>query len=165
MKNWKIALIVGVVIILGAILVLNIGSGNNLGDEESANSLKTLVPEVINEKPEEDMEEVKELIIEDIKEGDGEEATSGKTVTVHYVGTLIDGTKFDSSRDLGEPFEFNLGAGQVIAGWDQGVIGMKVGGIRKLTIPSHLGYGERGSSPVIPPNAVLIFEVELLGVE
>jgi len=104
-----------------------------------------------------------ELKIEDIKVGDGVEATSGKSVSVHYTGTLENGTKFDSSRDRG-PFEFNLGAGEVIKGWDQGVVGMKVGGVRKLTIPSELGYGARGAGGVIPPNATLIFDVELLEV-
>lgn len=111
------------------------------------------------------METVTELKKEDIREGTGNEAVSGKEVTVHYTGTLTDGSKFDSSKDGGEPFVFNLGAGQVIKGWDQGVVGMKVGGIRKLTIPSELGYGSRGAAPVIPPNATLVFEVELLDVK
>lgn len=83
---------------------------------------------------------------------------------MHYVGTLTDGSKFDSSRDRGSPFQFRLGAGQVIKGWDQGVAGMKVGGLRKLTIPPELGYGARGFPPVIPGNSTLVFEVELLGV-
>ena len=83
---------------------------------------------------------------------------------MHYVGTLTDGTKFDSSRDRGQGFDFKLGAGQVIKGWDQGVAGMKVGGVRKLTIPPELGYGARGYPPVIPPNSTLVFEVELLDV-
>ena len=106
-----------------------------------------------------------ELKIEDIIVGTGDEAVSGKKVTVNYLGTLLDGTKFDSSYDRGVPFSFILGAGEVIKGWDQGVAGMKVGGKRKLTIPSSLGYGEAGAGGVIPPNATLIFEVELLGVE
>jgi FKBP-type peptidyl-prolyl cis-trans isomerase len=106
-----------------------------------------------------------ELKIEDLKAGTGAEAKSGMTVTVHYVGTLTDGKKFDSSRDRGKGFTFALGAGQVIKGWDQGVAGMKVGQLRKLTIPSHLAYGARGFPPVIPPNATLVFEVELLEVK
>ena len=104
------------------------------------------------------------LKIEDLKVGTGAEAKSGKHVTVHYVGTLTDGKKFDSSRDRGEGFDFNLGAGEVIQGWDQGVAGMKVGGMRRLTVPPDLGYGARGFPPVIPPNSTLIFEVELLEV-
>ena len=105
-----------------------------------------------------------ELQIEETKVGTGTEAVAGKSVTVHYTGWLTDGTKFDSSKDRGQPFTFQLGGGQVIKGWDQGVAGMKVGGVRKLTIPSTLGYGARGAGGVIPPNATLVFEVELLGV-
>jgi FKBP-type peptidyl-prolyl cis-trans isomerase len=101
----------------------------------------------------------------DLQEGTGDEARAGKNVEVHYTGWLEDGTKFDSSKDRNQPFRFSLGAGQVIRGWDEGVAGMKVGGRRKLTIPSDLGYGARGAGGVIPPNATLIFEVELLGVK
>lgn len=105
-----------------------------------------------------------ELIIDDITVGDGDEASAGQRITVHYTGTLEDGTKFDSSKDRNDPFVFTLGVGQVIKGWDQGFAGMKVGGSRKLTIPSELGYGARGAGGVIPPNATLIFDVELLAV-
>ncbi len=104
------------------------------------------------------------LQIEDAVVGTGDEAVVGKRVSVHYTGTLLDGKKFDSSRDRGQPFQFNLGAGEVIRGWDQGVAGMKVGGQRKLTIPPELGYGSRGAGGAIPPNATLLFDVELLGV-
>jgi FKBP-type peptidyl-prolyl cis-trans isomerase len=107
---------------------------------------------------------VMSLQIEDTKVGTGPEAVPGKRVSVHYTGTLMDGTKFDSSRDRNEPFEFRLGAGEVITGWDQGVKGMKVGGTRKLTIPPDLAYKSEGSPPVIPPNATLKFDIELLGV-
>lgn len=96
--------------------------------------------------------------------GTGEVAVAGKTANVHYTGWLESGKKFDSSVDRGQPFSFPLGAGRVIKGWDEGVQGMKVGGKRKLTIPSDLGYGSRGAGGVIPPNATLIFDVELLGV-
>jgi FKBP-type peptidyl-prolyl cis-trans isomerase len=105
-----------------------------------------------------------DLKIEDLTVGSGAEAKKGSTVHVHYVGTLLDGTKFDSSRDRGEPFTFRLGAGMVIKGWDQGVAGMKVGGLRRLTIPSDLAYGDRGYPGVIPPRATLVFEVELVRV-
>lgn len=110
--------------------------------------------------------ENKSMEIEDLVVGTGAEATVGKVISVHYTGTLTDGTKFDSSKDRGEPFEFTLGAGQVIQGWDKGFEGMKIGGKRKLTIPASLGYGEAGTpGGPIPPNATLIFEVELLGVK
>ena len=111
-------------------------------------------------------------MIEDVKIGDGDLAEAGMSVAVHYTGWLFDdsaadkkGRKFDSSRDRGDPFRFGLGAGQVIAGWDEGVAGMKVGGQRTLTIPPEKGYGARGAGGVIPPNATLVFDVELLGVE
>jgi len=104
------------------------------------------------------------LKIEELSEGEGSIAESGQTVSVHYTGWLTDGTKFDSSKDRNEPFRFNLGAGMVIKGWDEGVAGMKIGGKRKLTIPPHLGYGSRGAGGVIPPDATLVFEVELLDI-
>lgn len=106
-----------------------------------------------------------ELVCEDLTVGEGTEATGpGQTVVVHYTGWLEDDTKFDSSKDRNDPFSFPLGVGFVIPGWDQGVVGMKVGGTRKLTIPSELGYGEQGAGGVIPPNATLIFEIELLDI-
>ncbi len=105
-----------------------------------------------------------DLVIETLKPGAGAEAKAGQRVTVHYVGTLTDGSKFDSSRDRGQGFRFTLGKGEVIQGWDKGVAGMLVGEHRKLTIPAAMGYGTRGFPPVIPPNATLVFEVELLAV-
>ncbi|MEB2310749.1 MAG: FKBP-type peptidyl-prolyl cis-trans isomerase [Sorangiineae bacterium] len=104
------------------------------------------------------------LEMEDVKLGAGRAAVAGQRVTVHYTGTLTNGSKFDSSRDRGRGFTFTLGAGEVIRGWDDGVAGMLVGGVRKLTIPPELGYGARGFPPVIPPNSTLLFEVELLEV-
>ena len=102
------------------------------------------------------------LQIDELKLGDGPTAAAGNFVSVHYTGWLTDGRKFDSSKDRDEPFEFPLGRRNVIAGWDEGVQGMRVGGVRKLTIPPQLGYGARGAGGVIPPNATLVFEVELL---
>jgi FKBP-type peptidyl-prolyl cis-trans isomerase FkpA len=115
---------------------------------------------------------IKELQQQDLTVGSGAEARAGRPVVVHYTGWLYDagkddkrGNKFDSSKDHGEPFQFNLGAREVIPGWDEGVAGMKVGGKRVLTIPPHMGYGARGAGGVIPPNATLVFEVELIDVK
>lgn len=104
------------------------------------------------------------LKIQDIQVGTGKEVKSGDTISIHYKGTLLDGTKFDSSYDRGTPFETKIGVGQVIKGWDEGVVGMKVGGKRKLVIPPNLGYGSQDMG-VIPPNSILVFEVELIGIK
>jgi FKBP-type peptidyl-prolyl cis-trans isomerase FkpA len=104
------------------------------------------------------------LQMEELTVGTGATAEAGQNVIVHYTGWLTNGTKFDSSKDRNDPFQFGLGQRQVIAGWDEGVQGMQIGGVRKLTIPPELGYGARGAGGVIPPNATLVFEVELLGI-
>jgi len=105
-----------------------------------------------------------ELQSEDVQVGTGAEAATGNTVDVHYTGCLTNGKKFDSSHDRGKPFTFELGAGRVIRGWDQGVVGMRVGGKRKLTIPADLAYGDRGFGNLIPPGSTLVFDIELLAV-
>ncbi len=104
------------------------------------------------------------LKYEDLQAGEGDQAAAGHSVSVHYTGWLLDGDKFDSSVDRNQPFEFTLGQGMVIGGWDEGVAGMRVGGMRRLTIPPQLGYGSRGAGGVIPPDATLVFDVELLAI-
>lgn len=162
----------------GTVYFLNYSNNKSNTEAVATATPKTVVAEkdiVVDNKIEENsgeqvkgysmQENVTELKIEDLVVGTGAEAVAGKTISVHYTGTLTNGTKFDSSKDRGTPFEFTLGAGQVIQGWDKGFAGMKVGGKRKLTIPSSMGYGAQGAGGVIPPNATLIFEVELLGVK
>jgi len=132
----------------------------------------TLLPQHAFSEIKQDATKVTELMQTDVKIGTGEEATGGHVVKVHYTGWLYDatasqkkGAKFDSSVDRGTPFTFPLGSGRVIKGWDQGVVGMKIGGQRTLIIPAHLAYGSRGAGDSIPPNAVLVFDVELLGLQ
>lgn len=128
--------------------------------QEDKNQEESEIEEMVSDSNEE-----QELQIEILKQGTGEEVKSGDNIAVHYTGTLEDGIKFDSSLDRGKPFVFTLGIGQVIKGWDMGILGMKVGEKRKLVIPSELGYGETGTpGGPIPPNAILIFEVELLSI-
>src|SRR5437867_1198011 len=140
-------------------LGLALGTGcSKKVDEPSASTFKPV--EAPPEPPGPDKLQTTDELV-----GTGREAKAGDTVRVHYTGTLMSGKKFDSSRDRGEPFEFKLGAGSVIKGWDEGVAGMKVGGTRKLIIPPSLGYGKRGAGNAIPPDAELHFEVELLKVK
>lgn len=157
MNNKVIIGLIVLVWIIGLGVVIIVKSQKKT--EEPANITIMPTPTLVSQIKEEKVEELK---IEDLKIGTGTEAVNGKKVTVNYKGTLVDGTQFDSSYDRKTPFTFNLGTGEVIQGWDLGVKGMKIGGKRKLTIPSSLGYGERGAGGVIPPNATLIFEVELV---
>jgi FKBP-type peptidyl-prolyl cis-trans isomerase len=147
-------LVIAIILVFG--YILQDAMGNPIGKKTEPEAAQQTQP----------MDQPKEEVkIEEITEGTGQEVKSGDTVVMHYRGTLEDGTQFDSSYDRGEPFTTQIGVGQVIQGWDQGVPGMKVGGKRKLTIPASLGYGEQGAPPSIPPNATLIFEVELVGIQ
>ena len=137
-------------LILIPMLIFFAGCGQQTAKEEQANPLMT--------------EEKQKIDIQILKQGQGKQAENGNQVSVHYTGKLTNGTKFDSSLDRGQPFGFTLGVGQVIKGWDLGVAGMKVGEKRKLTIPPELAYGATGAGSAIPPNATLIFEVELLAI-
>jgi len=157
----KLKLLVATGSLVVCLIVL--GSGCDKSQDTAAPSAPA--PKPATAAPAQPATDVTELKIEDTKVGTGAVAETGKSVTVHYAGWLTTGAKFDSSKDRGEPFTFPLGGGQVIKGWDQGVVGMKVGGVRKLTIPPSLGYGARGAGGAIPPNATLVFEVELLDVK
>lgn len=151
----KYFLIVLGVVLLGAVLYFGFANKSFAPKEPGAN----------NQMQQNQNQAANKLVIEDIKIGEGKAAQNSDIVSVNYIGTLQDGTKFDSSYDRGEPFSFTLGQGQVIAGWDAGVLGMKVGGKRKLIIPPSLAYGANGVPGAIPPNATLIFEVELLEIQ
>lgn len=150
---------IGIVILLTAIAFFLPTDKNNKQEQ-----IQNEIPQS-KEVEQENMDKAKDLLIEEIEVGTGKQASAGATVTVHYTGALVNGTKFDSSLDRDEPFSFTLGEGLVIEGWEKGLLGMKVGGKRQLTIPSDMAYGERGAPPVIGPNETLIFEVELLEVE
>ncbi|NCS99389.1 FKBP-type peptidyl-prolyl cis-trans isomerase [Candidatus Parcubacteria bacterium] len=159
----KTGVIISFLIVIGLVVMAvfspakdNVGVDSNNAED----NINTMDQENTNTANEESG-----LIVEVLQEGNGQEAKNGDVVSVHYTGTLLDGTKFDSSVDRGTPFDFNLGAGQVIAGWDQGVLGMKIGEKRKLIIPADLAYGDRGAGGLIPPGATLVFEVELLAIK
>ncbi len=166
-KFIPVLIFLATLLVVGAIyLVVNKKDSNQyLQTTDQSGTIDSNVESEEIVSSEEEMEKVTELKIEDEVVGTGTEAISGKTVTVNYLGTLTDGTKFDSSYDRNEPFSFTLGAGEVIEGWDKGVVGMKIGGKRKLTIPSSMAYGDSGISGAIPGGATLVFEVELLKVE
>jgi FKBP-type peptidyl-prolyl cis-trans isomerase FkpA len=152
-------------LLLGLILVSAVSSAGCTAEPQTT-PVEPAPAELPAAQPATSTGAVTELRIEDLVKGKGAAAKSGDVVSMHYTGWLTDGTKFDSSRDRNEPLPpFTLGQGQVIPGWDQGVVGMKVGGKRKLTIPPELAYGAPGSPPVIPPNATLVFEVELLAIK
>lgn len=169
-KNVIVLVILIVLLVFGTILL----TGNNKNEELQGNDIifkdngkeDSVIQENNTKEDNQSNKEKMELKIEVLQEGDGETVTKkDDTISVHYTGTLEDGTKFDSSIDRGEPFSFTIGAGQVIQGWEQGTLDMKVGEKRKLTIPAELGYGSAGAGNVIPPNATIIFDIELMGIQ
>ena len=169
-KNVIVLVVLIMLLVFGTILL----TGNNKNEELHQDEIifkdnvkeNSTIKESNIEKNNQSNEEKMELKIEVLQEGDGEAVTKkGDTISVHYTGTLEDGTKFDSSIDRGEPFAFTIGAGQVIQGWEQGTLDMKVGEKRKLTIPAELGYGSSGAGNLIPPNATIIFDIELISIQ
>ena len=172
MKNVNTYLAIALVLVVGAIIIsVTLGSGDSKKSEAKTPDITQTKPSEIKIEPQATAEQPKtdtkptatDLKIEVLKQGTGTVVTKvGDMISVHYTGTLADGTKFDSSLDRGTPFKFDLGAGQVIKGWDQGLTGMKVGEKRRLTVPPSLGYGDQAMGTKIPANSTLIFEVELL---
>ena len=156
-KNEAVAIVTSLVVIAGFVVFGSLGLFSKTSSSLSLNNLNMNISN-------DGSQQAPQLIISDLVVGTGTEAVAGKHIVVNYKGTLMDGTEFDSSYSRGVPFDFDLGAGQVIAGWDQGFSGMKVGGKRKLVIPANLAYGERAIGP-IPANSTLVFEVELLEVK
>ena len=169
-KNLEIMLVITVGFILGIIIFIsthnkkvdNLSISAPAQEADDSSQLADNLPVLENNNMDNQTQQPVDIKV--IKEGSGVEIKNGEVAVVHYVGTLENGTKFDSSRDRGAPFSFTLGAGKVIKGWEVGVLGMKAGEIRKLTIQPEYGYGSAGAGGVIPPNAVLIFEVELLDI-
>lgn len=156
--NRGLAIVFGVIgILLVAIVLYNSIQAKNITQDRQTEEISPVPTNSI-------MEENQNLKIEDIKEGEGEPVKEGDTVEVNYTGTLTNEIKFDSSYDHGQTFKFAVGSGEVIEGWDKGLIGMKKSGVRKLTIPPTLGYGEQGAGNVIPPNSTLIFQIELVSI-
>lgn len=152
-RSARIVLLIGILgLLVGSFFIFHLGDGYS--SKQKTETVKTM----------QDNTKIDNLKIEDIKVGEGKEVKSGDTVVINYIGTLTDGKKFDSSYDHGQPFETQIGVGHVIKGWDLGVVGMKVGGKRRLTIPPDLGYGQQAVGP-IPANSTLIFEVELVDVK
>jgi len=157
--------IISIIIVIGLVVMAVSSPSVKMSEDDIDYTIEPVEDITINEQETTMTQENQNgLITEILKEGSGDLAVAGKNVSVHYTGTLVDGTVFDSSVERGQPFSFLLGGGQVIAGWDQGVAGMKVGEKRRLTIPSDLAYGNGGIPGVIPGGATLVFEVELLAV-
>ena len=167
----KTNVLLAILLLVGGVFVYKYVNDWNPSTEREVAGIKTAEKETVKTQKQEPVNQNNnqknmDLKIETTQEGTGDKVTkAGDTISVHYTGKLEDGTKFDSSVDRGEPFEFKIGAGMVIQGWEQGLLDMKVGEKRTLTIPSEMGYGAQGAGGIIPPDATLIFEVELMGIK